>query len=623
MIIKFFSHSRPHRRPGASLVEMLVVIAIIAILAALGTGVITAAMNFASGLQAEVDAVKSQLKHSKTVAVHTPRAKTGYVPDQYLIVLVDSADPVATAARLQLSMPLKVLSTFTTTFKGLAVSMPATYVSGLMQDSEVRFVEQDQYMVPSAQTLDNGVKRIGGNLSTTVSGDGKGNLITVNAAQTLMTHTAFDQTFTTNGAAVASSTRPTVGFPFFKNGNMVTNLANNVVQVPTTGPSGSGVVNIGQNNSTTVVGIDVNLVIIDTGVGSVIAGFSTPVHRDLFIIHDKSQQLTQAVTGSASVTNYADGNGHGTLMAGIAAARDDNNDTVGVAPGAKIWAVNVVPTLTAPGEDDVTATTMTRVTTAIDTLTNMRLTASTEADKPHVCYIGFTTGVGAVGAALNTSITALVNAGTVVVVPAGNGNPGADAGTVVPANCSRAITVAAFVDLNGTDGFGVGLSAPFPQIATIVFSTDNGTTLNDYLAPNGEEQIARFSNRNAGTNFVDMIAPGVEIQSTYLANTTRRCTGTSAAAAHVAGLAVLAVDPSARMSQNAVNGRSIFNSLGYINQTPAPPIPDAVDFLMKNLYQYRDINQLFNNNGNMAPNAGLFPNNATINNIPVANARLF
>lgn len=669
------------RRTGASLIELLVVIAIIAVLAALGTAIITSAMNFASNLQAEVDAAKTRLKFSKSTSVSSKQStKSGYVPDQYIVVLADSSDPTATAARLQLTMPVQVVATFSTTFKGLSLTVPSSYLAALMQDPEVRFLEQDQYMVPSAQIIPTGVTRVGGGAAsaplntnapiagtgtatttTTISGNGGGSLINANVSQTTMT--GFQQSFTTNGAAVASTTRPTVGFPFFANGNMVTNLANNVVQVPTTGPQGSGVINIGNGGGGSVVGIDVNLVIIDTGVA---------LHRDLFVIESKSQQLTFAANpglGNA-VNNFVDTNGHGTLMAGIAAARDDTNDVVGVAPGAKIWACKAIspPAFVAgaagSNEDDATAATMTIVTKAVDTLTQMRLAATSEQDKPHVAYIGFTTGtLPAAGVGLNTSITALVNAGTVVVVPAGNG--GIDCKNVVPANCARAIVVGAMVDLNGTDAsFGVvpGLLGPFPlapptvAIPTLVYSTNDGTAANPLAfgsgtSPNylnmsrtgsGEEGIAEFSNRNVtpgGTNFVDFLAPGIEIQSTWPNNinpftNTRRCTGTSAAAAHVAGIAVLAVDPNARMSQNVVNGRSIFNSLGYINQTPTPIIPDSVDFLMKNLYQYRDINQLFNNNGNMAPNAGAFPNNATITPrdaagnivglpIPIANARLF
>jgi len=39
---------------------------------------------------------------------------------------------------------------------------------------------------------------------------------------------------------------------------------------------------------------------------------------------------------------YDDRNGHGTHVAGIAAARDNSVGVVGVAPGARLWAVRVL-----------------------------------------------------------------------------------------------------------------------------------------------------------------------------------------------------------------------------------------------------------------------------------------
>jgi len=39
---------------------------------------------------------------------------------------------------------------------------------------------------------------------------------------------------------------------------------------------------------------------------------------------------------------YLDDNGHGTHVAGIAAAKDNSSGVVGVAPGARLWAVKVL-----------------------------------------------------------------------------------------------------------------------------------------------------------------------------------------------------------------------------------------------------------------------------------------
>ena len=45
------------------------------------------------------------------------------------------------------------------------------------------------------------------------------------------------------------------------------------------------------------------------------------------------------VSGTSSAN---DDNGHGTHVAGIAAAKDNSIGVVGVAPGARLWAVKVL-----------------------------------------------------------------------------------------------------------------------------------------------------------------------------------------------------------------------------------------------------------------------------------------
>ena len=47
------------------------------------------------------------------------------------------------------------------------------------------------------------------------------------------------------------------------------------------------------------------------------------------------------VTFVPDTTSGNDDNGHGTMVAGVAAAKDNNMGVVGVAPGAKLWAIKV------------------------------------------------------------------------------------------------------------------------------------------------------------------------------------------------------------------------------------------------------------------------------------------
>jgi len=590
---------------------MLVVVTIIGILVAMTTTVVSTAMQFSSNLESEVAAARSKLKHTRSSSVRSTNSLGSYIKDQYMIMLSDNADPHAVALRLTHSMPVRVLETFDTTFKGLTVAVPSAYLTALLQDPDVRFIEQDQRMTTAVQFLSTGITRIGGDVSTTKSGDGKGSPISIQVSQTPMT--GFQQQLTTPSSVKLSTTKPTIGFPFFSTINAVTNFAT-AGSTTTLGPQGSGVANTGKNNNTTVNGIDVNLVIVDTGVA---------MHTDLFIIQDKSQQLTQRVTGVGGAFNFVDTNGHGTLMAGIAAARDDTNFTVGVAPGAKIWACRAITTQT---DDAEPAAALSVLTKAVEEITKISTAAVLEEEKPHVVYIGFTTtntlGTTSTGLSLSAAITALVNAGTIVVVPAGN--TAVDASTVAPANCPRAITVGAMVDLNGSPTkSGILLNAPGGAAPAMQSAAAfRPTTLGTF--PYGDEVLAPFSNRNTGANTaVDLLAPGVDILSTTGGGTNGAtsnmtyCTGTSAAAAHVAGLAVLALDPDARMSQNIANGRSIFNSLGYGIQTPPPIIPDSVDYLMKNLHDVPNIGALFSTTG-YTPLA-----NTPLSNIRVVNARPF
>ena len=48
------------------------------------------------------------------------------------------------------------------------------------------------------------------------------------------------------------------------------------------------------------------------------------------------------VTFVSGTSSRNDDNGHGTMVAGVAAAKDDSQGVVGIAPGARLWAVKVL-----------------------------------------------------------------------------------------------------------------------------------------------------------------------------------------------------------------------------------------------------------------------------------------
>ena len=72
--------------------------------------------------------------------------------------------------------------------------------------------------------------------------------------------------------------------------------------------------------------VDADVAVIDSGIAT---------HADLNVKGGYN------CTGGKK-TNYKDGNGHGTHVAGTAGARDDTSGVVGVAPGARLWGVKVL-----------------------------------------------------------------------------------------------------------------------------------------------------------------------------------------------------------------------------------------------------------------------------------------
>jgi subtilisin family serine protease len=175
--------------------------------------------------------------------------------------------------------------------------------------------------------------------------------------------------------------------------------------------------------------------------------------------------------------NYADGNGHGTHCAGIAAAKDNGIGVVGVAPGASLYAVKVLGN-SGSGSWSAVIKGCDWVTARAGTIDVANLSLGGPANQ-----------------AVDEAVERMVSAGIVVAVAAGN--DGADASDYSPARTPNAITVGAH-DRSG---------------ATASFS-------------------------NTGDR-VDVYAPGVGILSTYKKSSYAILSGTSMAAPHVAGAAAL------------------------------------------------------------------------------------
>lgn len=255
--------------------------------------------------------------------------------------------------------------------------------------------------------------------------------------------------------------------------------------------------------------VNVDVAVIDTGIST--------SHPDLNVVGGR------VCNGST----FNDQNGHGSHVAGIIAARDNGSGVVGVAPGARLWAVRV---LNASGSG-----TFSQIICGVDWVTAHASTI--EVANMSLGGSGFDPGTGcSTGDALHDAICRSVRAGVTYVVAAGNNN--ANAANTVPAAYNEVITVSALADFNGLPGGG---AAP--------------TCRSDV-----DDTRANFSNFGAD---IDLIAPGVCILSTYKGTGFATLSGTSMASPHVAGAAALykSTHPTATPSQV----KSALQSAGNLN----------------------------------------------------------
>jgi subtilisin family serine protease len=240
--------------------------------------------------------------------------------------------------------------------------------------------------------------------------------------------------------------------------------------------------------------LDIDVAIIDTGIQR--------DHPDLNVVGGRN-----FAKFGRDDDAYDDLNGHGTHVAGTVAARDnganrDDIHVVGVAPGARLWAVRV---LDRDGHS-WTSWVMAGVEWVADT-----------SQHPPFKVANMSLG-GGNSRALDRAVARAVAGGTTFCVAAGNESE--DCGTTSPANslADGVITVSALADTNGAPG---GSGSPEGAVAR------------------RDDTFASFSNFGAGEDGVDLMAPGVQILSTWPGGRYHRLSGTSMATPHVTGAAAL------------------------------------------------------------------------------------
>ncbi len=247
--------------------------------------------------------------------------------------------------------------------------------------------------------------------------------------------------------------------------------------------------------------VDVDVAVIDTGVDF--------EHPDLNVAggvtcSQPNKGPRRLRTASCS-PGGDDDHYHGTHVAGTIGALDNNFGVVGVAPGARIWAVKVLDSNGSGSEAMVVA--------GIDWVTGMAGTIE---------VANMSLGGSGDSRAEYDAIQGAVNAGVAFAVAAGNN--GADADGYSPARFDNVLTVSALADFDGQAGG----------------SADPAGTSGTYCRVDQDDTLADFSNWGSA---VDLAAPGVCIESTYPIERGSYGTisGTSMASPHAAGaLALLA-----------------------------------------------------------------------------------
>jgi subtilisin len=258
-------------------------------------------------------------------------------------------------------------------------------------------------------------------------------------------------------------------------------------------------------------GVNVNIAILDTGIDI--------DHPDLHVVggtHFYTVVLFGIFPVGYQDNNYDDDNGHGTHCAGIAAALDNEDGVVGVAPGAPLWAVKV---LDAGGSGYVS-----------DLIAGIDWVAANPSIKVASMSLAATGRVDQ----LRTAIQNCVDKGIVFVAAAGNEHKdiyGADgvfpsADDTIPAAYPEVAAISALADSDGTPG-GTGAGTSYgPDDSFATFSNYSRTVVagNPVTSPG----LA-----------IDLLMPGVGIYSCWMGGGYYTASGTSMATPHAAGLAAL------------------------------------------------------------------------------------
>lgn len=340
---------------------------------------------------------------------------------RYIVVLRGTASPLKVANRHRQIEGTRVIRRFDSAVRGFTAELDPAQRAALQADPNVVAVVPDEVIELTAQTVPNGVKRIGGRYSTVAAVDG------------------VDQR------------------------------------------------------------VDADVAIVDTGIAKV---------ADLNVAGGYN-------CSTSDRTKWRDVEGHGTHVAGTVGALDNDIGVVGVAPGARLWAVKIL-------NDDGYGL-LSWYVCGLDWILAQR--DPKDASRPlfeavNMSVTKWGSDDHACGAEnddiLHAAICRVVAGGITVVAAAANDS--GSASKRVPASYNEVITVSALADTDGKPG-GTG-----------------GNSCYSWGTYDKDDTFANFSNYGGD---VDLIAPGKCIWSTKPGNTYAYSSGTSMAAPAVTGAVAL------------------------------------------------------------------------------------
>ena len=373
-----------------------------------------------------------------------PSAIAAPIPGQYIVVLEDDADVADVAADHKRLARADVLGTYGHALRGYAAKLSKEGLERVEADPRVAYVTQDEEgeatlgkpggggTTQPSQTLPTGVNRADADRSSTLAGDGTGD-------------------------------------------------------------------------------VDADVAIFDTGVQT--------NHPDLNVAGGVN--CVGALSSSNDGT-IGDQNGHGTHVAGIVGARDNTIGVVGVAPGARLWSVRV--------GDGAGISSASMQLCGIDWLTANGPARGIKVVNASTLLFGKADDGNCgntAGDPLHQAICSSTSAGLLWVFAAGN-NAGDLAG-ISGAGYDEVLAVTAMGDGNGQPNVGTG--------GTFSCSTVSSKKSYSY----SDDRFASWSRYavSAADRARTVAAPGICIRSTYKGSSYGVMNGTSMAAPHAAGTAVL------------------------------------------------------------------------------------